>query len=52
MKMHKYVWTLVGVFALFTVTFPTALGRVSQDQKFKGFHVKSLTLQGQLESQR
>lgn len=52
MNMHKYVWSLVGVFVLFAVTFPIALKRVSQDDKFSGFHVKSVTLEGQLESKR
>lgn len=46
--MHKYVWILVGVWALSTVTFAIALKRVSHSEKFAGFHVKSLTLEGQL----
>ncbi len=48
--MHKYVWILVGIWTLLAVTFPIALKRVSQSDKFTGFHVKSLTLEGQLPS--
>ncbi|MFN8949640.1 MAG: hypothetical protein ACK5WC_00615 [Aphanizomenon sp.] len=40
--LHKYIWLLVGVFALLTVTYPTSMMRVSQKEKFKGFYVKSL----------
>jgi|ERR671932_140088 hypothetical protein len=49
-EMHKYVWILLGVFTLLAVTFPTAFIRVSKDKKFAAynFHVKSLTLEGQL----
>lgn len=52
MVMHKYVWALVGVFVLFSVTFPLAFKRVSDSEEFSGFHVKSLKFEGQLESQR
>jgi hypothetical protein len=41
-NLHKYIWLLVGVFSLLTVTYPTSMMRVSQKEKFKGFHVKSL----------
>jgi hypothetical protein len=41
-KMHKIVLTFVGIFALFAVTYPIAMWRVSQMDKFRGFHVKSL----------
>jgi hypothetical protein len=44
--LHKYIWLLVGVFALLTVTYPTSMMRVSQKEKFKGFHVKSLPIEG------
>jgi hypothetical protein len=47
-KMHNIVWILLGVFTLFAATFPTALWRVSQMDKFRGFHVKSLSLEGKL----
>jgi hypothetical protein len=50
--MQKYVLILVGVWSLLAVTFPIALKRVSQSEKFAGFHVKSLTLEGQLPSKR
>ncbi|MEG4348870.1 hypothetical protein QUA70_01100 [Microcoleus sp. LAD1_D5] len=29
------------------MTFPIAMWRVSQKEKFRGFHVKSLTIEGQ-----
>ena len=44
--LHKYIWLLVGVFALLTVTYPTSMMRVSQKEKFNGFHVKSLPIEG------
>jgi hypothetical protein len=50
-SMHKYVWLLVGVWSLLVITFAIALKRVSQSEKFSGFHVKSLTLEGQLPSE-
>lgn len=52
-EMHKYVLALIGVFLLFAVTYPIACLRVSQDQKFAkhNFHLKSLTLEGQLPNQ-
>jgi hypothetical protein len=46
-EMHKIVWVSVGVLTLFFMTFPIAMWRVSQKEKFRGFHVKSLTIQGQ-----
>jgi hypothetical protein len=45
--MHKIVWVSVGVLTLFFLTFPITMWRVSQKEKFRGFHVKSLTLEGQ-----
>ncbi|HBE19059.1 MAG TPA: hypothetical protein DEG17_13645 [Cyanobacteria bacterium UBA11149] len=48
-EMHKIVWILLGVFALFAGTFPSACWRVSKMDKFKGFHVKSLSLAGKWE---
>ena len=47
-EMHKIVGILLGVFTLFAATFPTAMWRVSQMDKFEGFHVKSLSLEGKL----
>ncbi|BCL37332.1 hypothetical protein [Nostoc sp. MS1] len=47
-QMHKYVWMLVGVFSLMAVSYPVAMFRVSQKEKFQGFHVKSLTVEGKL----
>jgi len=46
-EMHKIVWVSVGVLALFLMIFPIAMWRVSQKEKFRGFHVKSFTIQGQ-----
>jgi hypothetical protein len=45
-NLHKYIWLLVGVFSLLTVTYPTSMMRVSQKEKFQGFHVKSLPAEG------
>ncbi|WP_404787363.1 hypothetical protein [Altericista sp. CCNU0014] len=42
-SMHKIVWICLGVLALFSITTPTAMMRVSRMEKFKGSHVKSLT---------
>ncbi|WP_228056974.1 hypothetical protein [Tychonema sp. LEGE 07203] len=45
--MHKIVWVSVGVLTLFFVTYPIAMWRVSQKEKFLGSHVKSFTVEGQ-----
>jgi hypothetical protein len=47
-EMHRYVFYLLGVFLLFTISFPIAFFRVSKDKNFAeyNFHVKSLTLEG------
>lgn len=45
-EMHKIVWISMGVLVLFFVTFPISMWRVSQKEKFRGFHVKSLTIEG------
>jgi hypothetical protein len=42
-SMHKFVWICLGVFSLLIATVPTAIMRVSQMEKFKGSHVKSMT---------
>jgi len=44
--MHRYVLVWLGVFIAFAATFPTAMLRVSQDKKFAGQPVKSLTCEG------
>ncbi len=44
--MHRYVLVWLGVFITFATTFPTAMMRVSQDNKFAGQPVKSLTCEG------
>jgi len=46
-EMHKIVWVSVGVLTLIFTTFPIAMWRVSQKEKLRGFHVKSLTIEGQ-----
>jgi hypothetical protein len=46
-EMHKIVWVSVGVLTLFFLTFPIAIWRISQKEKFRGFHVKSFTIKGQ-----
>ncbi len=45
-EMHKYVWGFVGVFFLIAASYPISFWRVSQEQKFAGFHVKSFTDEG------
>ncbi len=45
-EMHKIVWMSMGVLTLFFVTFPISMWRVSQMEKFRGSHVKSLTIEG------
>ena len=46
-EMHKIVWVSVGVLTVFFMTFPIAMWRISQKEKFRGFHVKPLTIEGQ-----
>jgi len=45
-EMHKIVWVSVGVLTLFFMTFPIAMRRISQKEKFRGFHLKSFTIEG------
>ncbi len=45
-EMHKFVWGCVGVFTLGCVTYPIAMWRVTQMEKFRGIYVKSLTIEG------
>jgi hypothetical protein len=45
-EMHKIVLVCVGVFTLFCVTYPIAMWRVTQKEKFRGIYVKSLTMEG------
>ncbi len=47
-QMHKYILMLVGVFSLMIGSYPIAMMRISQKEKFHGFHVKSLTIEGKL----
>ena len=46
-EIHKIVWVSVGVLTLLFVTFPIAMWRISQKEKFRGFHLKSFTIEGQ-----
>lgn len=52
LKMHKYVWAWVAVFAAFAASFPIAMMRVSQTEKFTGQPLNSLTCEGQVPTQR
>jgi hypothetical protein len=45
-KMHQYVLGWVGLFIAFAATFPIAMARVSQTEKFTGQAVKSLDCNG------
>ena len=51
-KMHKYIVGWVAIFAAFSVSFPVAMMRVSQTDKFAGQPLNSLTCEGQLPTQR
>lgn len=44
-EMHKIVWACVGVLTLCFVTYPIAMFRVTQKEKFRGIYVKSLTME-------
>jgi hypothetical protein len=45
-SMHRIVWSVIAIFVACGVTYPIAIARVSQMEKFKGSHVKSLTDKG------
>ncbi|MBW4510513.1 MAG: hypothetical protein KME64_28955 [Scytonematopsis contorta HA4267-MV1] len=47
-EMHRYVLLMLGVFVLFTISFPIAFFRVSKEKKFAEYnsHLKSLTVEG------
>jgi hypothetical protein len=44
--MHKYILGWVGLMLAFGATFPTAMVRVSQTEKFPGQSVKSFKCDG------
>ncbi|WP_310425457.1 hypothetical protein [Chamaesiphon sp. VAR_48_metabat_135_sub] len=46
-ELHKYVLGLIGVLMLFAITYPIAMHRVAQEEKFAPykFYLKSLTLE-------
>lgn len=52
LKMHKYIWIWLAVFAAFAASFPIAMIRVSQTDKFAGQPLNSWTCNGQVPSQR
>jgi hypothetical protein len=52
LKMHKYIWIGVAVFAAFAASFPIAMMRVSQTDKFSGQPLNSWTCEGQVPPQR
>lgn len=51
-KMHKYIAGWVAIFVVFAVSFPVAMMRVSQTDKFAGQPLNSLTCEGQMPTQR
>ena len=46
-ELHKYVLGLIGIFMLVVITYPIAMSRVAQKEKFAPYnsHLKSLTLE-------
>jgi hypothetical protein len=46
-ELHKYVLGLIGVFVMIVITYPIAMSRVAQKEKFAPYqsHLKSLTLE-------
>ena len=46
-ELHKYVIGLIGLFMAMVITYPIAMSRVAQKEKFapSKSHVKSLTLE-------
>lgn len=46
-ELHKYVLGLIGIFMLIVITYPIAMSRVAQKEKFAPYnsHLKSLTLE-------
>ncbi len=49
-SMHKYILGWVGIMIAFGVTFPIAMVRVSQSEKFPGQSVKSLKCDGKFQT--
>lgn len=52
LKMHRYIIGWVGIVIAFSATFPIAMMRVSQTEKFAGQPFNSLTCDGQKAYQR
>ena len=46
-ELHKYVLGLLSLFMLFVATYPIAMSRVAEKEKFAPYqsHLKSLTLE-------
>lgn len=51
-KLHRYVWGWAAIFAAFAASFPVAMMRVSQTDKFAGQPFNSLTCEGKIPVQR
>ncbi len=49
-ELHKYVLGLLSLFMVFIVTYPVAMSRVTEKEKFAPYksHLKSLTLEYKL----
>lgn len=44
--MHKYVLVMIGAFFLIASTFPIAMKRVADSEKFTDAHLNSWTVEG------
>ncbi len=47
-KLHGYVLGMVGLFVVISATFPLAMMRISQHEKFDGQTVKSFNCEGKV----
>lgn len=52
LKMQKYVLGWIAIFVAFVASFPLAMIRVSQSEKFSGQPLNSLTCTGQVPAER
>jgi hypothetical protein len=50
--MQKYVLGWIAIFVAFVASFPVAIIRVSQSEKFWGQPLNSLTCEGQMPAER
>jgi hypothetical protein len=51
-KMHQFILGWVGLLLAFGVTYPIAMARVSQTEKFTGQALKSLECNGKSQKER